>query len=222
VFIATLYHYYDALEVLCAHPRVDVNFLNRGMTAIKQAASYIEPRALQILLNNASLDVNARDTCKDREGTALMSALYYERVDNARLLLADRRMDPAAADGRGVTALHYAAKHCRVYMTALLLADGRFDPNVKDSANKTALHYAAERSVAMFRLLLTNGRIRVTPTNKNGLFMCAVKAGAMDVAQLLCQEYGVCPVGGIKWQYTFGSYAVGRRALRPHILKQGR
>jgi ankyrin repeat protein len=117
----------------------DVNVKDKkGYTALFHAIEAMYDEVALVLLNQPSLDANARGL---NGTTALISYVWRTRRDAVEKLL-ERGADVNAQDADGDAPLHGAAQNGDVEMLNLLLDKGA-DPNIKNRLGGTPLMWAA-------------------------------------------------------------------------------
>jgi ankyrin repeat protein len=130
----------DGIKLLLADKRVDPHSSN----ALSLAAQFNSAAVVELLL---------RAGCDQRLDESLQVAVINDRVDNVRLLLADKRVDPSADHNRAVRCARSAD------VVELLLRDERVDPCVDENALlRRALQDA---DIELVRLLLADRRVHV-------------------------------------------------------------
>ena len=130
-------------------------------------------------LRNPLSNPNKRGPVGD---TALSFACYSGYASVAKLLLADKRVDPTIANHYGKTALMIAAQSGHARVVTLLLADRRVEPDASSEYGNTALMLAAHNGHgAVLELLLADhrtSRARPRCNSSNG----AAAASSYDAA----------------------------------------
>jgi len=121
-----------------------------------------------------------------RDNEAIQTAAKNNRVEMAKLLLADKRVDPSANNN---AAIRKAAARGHAEIVRLLLADPRVDPGANHNA---AIQKAAARGHAeTVRLLLADKRVHLDACND--IFIQAVKQNHIGVVEALLADGRVNP-----------------------------
>ena len=158
----------EAVKVLSANPRVDVNIKDSLNETPLMASTRSEPGRIDIfklLLAEPRVEVNCTLPHPDiGDMTPLMLAALHVNAEATKLLLADPRVEVNWLNSRGMGALHVAVSAIQksdVKLIKLFLANPRVDVNVKDCAThgRTVLHDAAySNNVEAVKLILEEPR----------------------------------------------------------------
>ncbi|KAF0719332.1 Aste57867_1116 [Aphanomyces stellatus] len=129
-----------------------------------------------------------------KEGTVLMWASAFGRVDVVRLLLA-RRSDihVNCTNEFGESALHWASERGHLDVVDVLLDTHGMDVNLVDENGQSALHYASEEDhVDVVRALLHHA-IDVNLVDEDGksALHCASAKGCVQVVRALLATHGI-------------------------------
>lgn len=137
----------DILQLLLAHPDIDVNISDSdGITPLLDAVCKNHIDIVQLLLQNPRTDINAQNNLGK---TALIGASTLNLPDIVRLLLAHPDIDVNISDRDlfGNTPLWYAVYDGHIRIVQLLLEDSRTDVNAQNFFGSTALQGAAMKYV---------------------------------------------------------------------------
>ena len=181
--------YIEAVRLLLADPRVDVNC---EIPPIVLAAAKTENIELfKLLLADRRVDVNRRNG----NITALINSTCNANVKATKLLLDDPRVEVNWINRKGMSALHAAVANKT--MLELFLAHQRVDVNCKfGSHGRTILHTAAgKNNVEAVKLILAEPRFTSTnslaePGGRTPLAIAALK-GNWDVFKELVDHPSV-------------------------------
>lgn len=140
---AATFGHADAVELLLTHPKININHQDRhGATSLLIAARNGYTDVVQVLLDKGA-DTEVTETPGGGDGTALLRAIDYNRVEIVRLLM-ERGANVHHKDifDRGM--LHGAAVNGRAEILRVMLeANTGLDVNAQDVNGKTTLHDAS-------------------------------------------------------------------------------
>jgi ankyrin repeat protein len=158
---------------------------SRLSLSLHQAVENGHEAAVQQLLANDQVDVNAKDPCGR---TPLSQAAENGHEVVVQLLLANDRVDVNAEDNNGRTPMLRAAENGHEAVVQLLLENDQVNVNTKLFFRQTPLSLAAEKGhEAVVKLLLANNRVDVYAKDSNGRtpLSWAVENGHEAVVKLL-------------------------------------
>ena len=149
-------------EQFVSNPMFDMDALNSsGKAVIHFACELNNPDFLRVILRYGRVNVNLPSSTSLLDGcTALHFACCYGKVQQARLLLEDDRVDVEARDCRGRTPLfvsivyNYGPDRNNYDIVIMLISRG-CDLMVADIFGCNVLHYCSDPDIC--RLLLDNG-----------------------------------------------------------------
>jgi ankyrin repeat protein len=151
-----------AFELFVSNPMFDTNALHSSRKAVIHIACELDnPDFLRVILRSERVDVNLASPSSIFDGyTALHFACCFGKVQQARLLLEDVRVDVEARESRGRTPLfasivyNYGSERDNYDIIAMLISRG-CDLMATDIFDCSVLHYCKDPSIC--RLLLDNG-----------------------------------------------------------------
>jgi ankyrin repeat protein len=129
----------EVIQLLLAHPRIDVNAVNHEVrTPLHMAIHKRSRQIVEALLSHPRINVNQATGVNP---APLSLAVDFGVIDIVKLLLNYPGIDVDWQDEDGISALHCAGIECSVELLQLLLAEGA-NPNLEDNLDgSTALDY---------------------------------------------------------------------------------
>jgi ankyrin repeat protein len=161
-----------------------------GRTCLSIAMDFGNLETAELLINDASLDLNEDYERKYQSELPLHIAARTGAVEILKLLLSSGRVDVNKADLSGQRALHQACKKGRYSIVELLLPviDGH---NARDNSGTTPFQYAAKKEHwAVVKLLLESGKVDADSKDDDGrtLLLWATQNRHAEVAKLLLEK----------------------------------
>lgn len=175
----------DQLKLLLQQPRIDIDSIDDGSTALYKAAEHGNAEAVELLLQHSA---NVNSYSSYTKWNVLIEAVMRNHLEVVKKLLAHPAIDVNAQDNFQYTALHFAVNRGCFECVKLLLNHPDININIKDSSGFTPLGKAAFLGNAeIVRILLSRPDIEVnfvdvfrdTPLHQ------AVARGHIEVVQLL-------------------------------------
>jgi ankyrin repeat protein len=160
-----------------------------GRTCLSIALDSGNLETAELLVNDASLDLNKEYGSKYQSELPLHTAARIGLVKIVKLLLSSGRVDVNKADLSGRRAIHHACKQGRASVVELLLPVID-DHNPRDHSGTTPFQYAAEKwHAAVVGLLLESGSVNAyLKDNIRTLLLRAIRNGHMEIAMLLLEK----------------------------------
>lgn len=188
------------VKMLCEEHALNINMQTickgefDGMTPLFYAVSQYDAicgvKIVEYLLSRGA-DVNL--ICENGR-TPLSSAVYYQREDKVKMLIATNKVDPNPVMDNGHTALINAVLKNNVNLVRLVLSIPGVNVNHKRNNGDTALLIAAKMgNISIINCLIIYPGIDLALRNSQGktAYRIAVENGHKEIAVLLKQEMDI-------------------------------
>eukprot|EP00298_Acanthocystis_sp_HF-20_P006603 c16409_g1_i3.p1 GENE.c16409_g1_i3~~c16409_g1_i3.p1 ORF type:complete len:273 (-),score=50.41 c16409_g1_i3:83-835(-) len=136
--IACSYGRLEVVELLCSHPKINLNQKNNlGRTPLYNACAYIRPKIVNYLCEQPEIDINLGNKYG---ATPLHCACGCNFSEGVQTLLKQNKIDINKQDNYGRSALH-----CRsLNIVKIICENSKIDINLRDMYGKTAFYYACQ------------------------------------------------------------------------------